>query len=127
MVTGKWQGLFMVAALGFMLWATFLLVACSPSKPDPCFQARDLKQAIEQYRRDRLAEGIERKKDALDDQFDRLQMSPEQYRRLHEEYQWLDRAAAPVIAEWEAKRQEELVHNMKLLAEAEAGCKTKER
>jgi hypothetical protein len=63
----------------------------------------------------------------LDDQLDKLQMSPEQYRRLHEKYRKIDRALTPFIAEEEATKQKQLARNMKLLAEAETNCKAKAR
>ena len=103
------------------------LTTCSPSRPDPCLQASELRTAIEQYRRGRAVEALERKKDALDDQIDKLEMTPEQYRRLHEKYQEIDRTAGPVVAEWEAKEQQQQARNMELLAEAEANCKANQK
>ena len=50
-------------------------------------------------------------------------MSPEQYRRLHEEYQKIDRVMGPAIAEQQVKEHEQQALRTKLLAEAEASCK----
>jgi hypothetical protein len=109
----------------FVGWPLYTLLYLDAPSTDPCRIAADLRLVVKQDRLDLAREAIQRKKDRLDDELDKVEMSPEAYQDLHKKLQNLDRQ----LAEYEAKHpdQDPLTLDTKRLAEMEAKCQAQQR